>query len=239
MPPARAAGATGGSAPAQDNPLWNQFAGHVQGHGLYKWTHYLEIYHRHFARFVGQPVHLAEVGVLGGGSLELWRNYLGEQSHLYGIDIQPECAKFATERISIFIGDQQDRTFWANFRGQVPMLDILIDDGGHQPEQQMVTLEEMLPHLQPGGVYICEDILGIQNSFATFAAGLIASLNQACPVRWGQMRCPATPFQQAVHSLHWYPYMLVIEKHPVPPAALVAVTRGTEWPAFLRLPKLA
>ena len=51
------------------NPLWEYFAGHTQGNGIFKWTHYLDIYHRHLARFVGQPVHLAEVGVLGGGSL--------------------------------------------------------------------------------------------------------------------------------------------------------------------------
>jgi hypothetical protein len=46
---------------------------------------------------------------------------------------------------SIHIGDQGDREFWRAFRERVPPVDVLIDDGGHQPEQQIVTLEEMLP----------------------------------------------------------------------------------------------
>ena len=37
---------------------------------------------------------------------------------------------------------------------------------GHTPEQQIVTLEEMLPHLRPGGVYLCEDVHGIHHDFA-------------------------------------------------------------------------
>jgi hypothetical protein len=59
--------------------------------------------------------------------------------------------------IKIFIGDEEDRKFWRRFKAEVPAVDIVIDDGGHQTQQQVVTLEELLPHLRPGGVYICED----------------------------------------------------------------------------------
>ena len=54
--------------------------------------------------------------------------------------------------IKVFIGDQADRKFWSQFRREVPILDLVIDDGGHEPEQQIVSLEELLPHLRPGGV---------------------------------------------------------------------------------------
>jgi len=70
------------------------------------------------------------------------------------------------------IGDQADRRFWKRFKQEHPRIDVLIDDGGHEPEQQLVTLEEMLPHLRPGGVYICEDVHGERNRFNAYVHGV-------------------------------------------------------------------
>ena len=35
---------------------------------------------------------------------------------------------------------------------------ILIDDGGHTMEQQIVTFEELYDHINDGGIYLCEDV---------------------------------------------------------------------------------
>ena len=51
------------------------------------------------------------------------------------------------------------------------------NDGGHTTEQQQTTLEEMLPYLRPGGVYLCEDVCGRTNALAAFASGLVDELN--------------------------------------------------------------
>ena len=63
------------------------------------------------------------------------------------------------------------------FRDQVPEIQILIDDCDHTPEQQMVTLEEMLPYMPCGSIYVCEDIHGLANEFMAFAVGLVNQLN--------------------------------------------------------------
>jgi hypothetical protein len=52
------------------------------------------------------------------------------------------------------------------------VLDIVIDDGGHKYEQQVVNLEELLPHLRPNGVYLCEDVFSAFNLFASYVGGL-------------------------------------------------------------------
>ena len=70
------------------NPLWEYFKNHKDGHGIWKWEHYFDIYHRHFAQFVGQKVNVLEIGIYSGGSLEMWRSYFGEESHIYGVDIE-------------------------------------------------------------------------------------------------------------------------------------------------------
>jgi hypothetical protein len=217
------------------NPLRQYFDLHQTGRGIWKVDHYFEIYHRHFKKFIGQEVHIVEVGVYSGGSLEMWKEYFGPWCRVYGVDVNPACKAYEADRIKILIGDQGDRRFWESFRKQVPSVDVLVDDGGHLPEQQIVTLEEMLSHLRPGGVYLCEDVLGIHNRFGTYVSALANGIN-ACPpngipadVHENTHSIATTGFQRDIHSVHLYPYVAVIEKCEHPKDSLVLLRRGTEW----------
>jgi hypothetical protein len=160
------------------NHLRTFFDNRKVGAGIWKWLHYFEIYERHFSRFRGQEVHIAEIGIYSGGSLEMWRDYFGPRAYIYGVDIEPRCKVYEHDRVKVFIGDQADKSFWREFRTRVPKLDIVIDDGGHEYEQQLTSLEELLPHLRPGGVYLCEDVHGAFNRFASYVGGLAHKLNE-------------------------------------------------------------
>lgn len=202
------------------------------GHGILKWEHYFEIYERHFARFSGKDVHIMEVGVYSGGSLEMWNEYFGPKCHIYGVDIEPACKSYQKDNVQIFIGDQQDRHFWQNVKTQIPFLDILIDDGGHLPQQQIITLEEMLPHLRPGGVFLCEDIHGDGNEFSTFVRAIADELNTirwVSPVRDQALAAMPTPFQQAISSVHLYPYIAVFERSESSISQFTCTRRGSQW----------
>ncbi|HWA26119.1 MAG TPA: class I SAM-dependent methyltransferase [Lacunisphaera sp.] len=210
-----------------------------EGRGIWKWQHYLEVYERHFARFRGREVHVLEIGVYSGGSLDMWREYFGPQARIYGADIEPACQVYAGGAVRIFTGDQTDRAFWRRFRAEVPVLDIVIDDGGHLYDQQRITLEELLPHVRAGGVYLCEDVHTENNSFGAFAAGLAAMLNAGEVTNDREdvarrLACRTSPFQSAIHSVSFYPQIVVIEKNPAPVAELVAPKRGTQWQPFLQ-----
>ena len=133
------------------NPLKSYFNSHAEGKGIWKWGHYFDIYHEHFKKFVGHEVHILEIGVYSGGSLEMWRDYFGPKCHVYGVDIEESCKAHENEYTKIFIGDQADRKFWRLLKQKIPRIDILINDGGHQVEQQITTLEETLPHISSGG----------------------------------------------------------------------------------------
>jgi len=82
---------SGTSLPIQSNPLKSYFDSHTEGKIIHKWLHYFEIYHRYFKKFRGRDVHILEVGVARGGSLEMWRDYFGPKSNIYGIDINEKC----------------------------------------------------------------------------------------------------------------------------------------------------
>src|SRR5690349_460018 len=148
------------SEPAPANWLEEYFDAHTTGPGLWKWRHYFDIYDKHFAKFRGREVHILEVGIFSGGSLDMWKSYFGDDAHIYGVDIEPTCRAYEATGTRIFIGDQSDKNFWREVIREVPKLDIVIDDGGHRVSQQVPTLEMLLPHLRPGGVYLCEDIWG-------------------------------------------------------------------------------
>ncbi|CAN5612704.1 class I SAM-dependent methyltransferase [soil metagenome] len=215
------------------NPLKEYFENHREGHGIFKWEHYFDIYHRHFEKFIGQKVNILEIGIYSGGSLEMWRSYFGNNCHIYGVDIEEACLEYQNDNISVFIGDQEDRNFWQEFRKNVADIDIIIDDGGHTPEQQRITLEEFLPALNPGGVYLCEDIHGHFNRFSAFAAGLVNELNHQSGVPGEVLQSSVSKFQSSVHSIHFYPYITVIEKNSAPLKKLQAPKHGTKWQPFL------
>ena len=222
---------------SHENPLREFFDTRTHGRGIFKWDHYFDVYHRHFERFRGAEVHILEIGIYSGGSLEMWQAYFGPRCHVYGVDVEEECLRYSSGSVTVFIGDQEDRDFWRRFRAEVPKLDIVIDDGGHRPNQQATSLEELLPHLRAGGVYLVEDLHRVWNRFAYYLGGLIAALNgyRGTADRSGAERQEVSEtfgFQALIDSIHIYPYIAVIEKRREPIAELVAAKRGTEWASF-------
>jgi hypothetical protein len=230
-----------GQSIGEKTPLEAYFDTHRTGQGLWKWRHYFPIYERFFSRFVGQPVRVMEIGVYSGGSLRMWRDYFGPRSTIIGVDIEPACRAYESDGIQIVIGDQGDPRFWSEILGKLAPLDIVIDDGGHQHEQQIATLEAVLPHLRPGGVYLCEDIHGTENAFTQYLAGVLPHLHtmdsvpreeaitlDAVPVQRAQA-VRTTPFQQAIAGIHWFPFVVVIERSILQPQAFVNPMHGTDW----------
>ena len=224
---------------AEKNPLREYFDSHLHGRGIWKWRHYFDIYHRHLARFRGREVHVLEIGVYSGGSLEMWKTYFGPCASIYGVDLEKACEAYNDNRTKIFVGDQADREFWARFKLDVPKLDVIIDDGGHHPEQQRITFEELIPHLQAGGVYLCEDILGGDNRFASYIHDFSTNLNVANgfsenlhdPER--SLIMIPTDLQAAIGSVHLYPFVAVVERTSQLPEEFCAQKHGTSWQPFL------
>jgi hypothetical protein len=205
------------------------------GRVIHKWKHYFEIYERHFARYRGRPVNIVEIGVFKGGSLQMWKHYFGPQARIVGIDIDPACAVFAEEQVEILIGSQEDRQFLQSVKERVPVIDILIDDGGHRMRQQIVTFEELFPHVAADGVFLCEDLhtsywdgygggYRRPDTFIEYSKSFIDYIHawHARPRArkvW-QLSAPElsiSDFTRTAHSLHFYDSVLVIEKRPMQP----------------------
>jgi hypothetical protein len=192
--------------------------------------HYFDLYARHLAGFVGREVVVVEVGVYSGGSLEMWKSYFGERATIHGVDLEEVCRVYEGDGIHIHIGDQADRAFWARFKEQVPVVDVLIDDGGHHPNEMRVTFEELFPILRPGGVYLCEDIVNA-NTFLAYLGGLAEHLTtfESTPLAEPGVASSASSFQQAVQAIHLYPFLAVIERTLEPVAGFQFPKHGSAW----------
>jgi hypothetical protein len=224
----------------QQNPLRDFFENRKEGPGIWKWNHYFDIYDRHFRKFRGQDVHVLEIGIYSGGSLDMWLDYFGPKATIYGVDVVPECRVYERDRVKIFIGDQADRLFWRETRKNAPSFDVVIDDGGHQTEQQIASFEELFAYMRPGGVYLCEDVIEAFNPFASYVHGLGHKLNEWLLTESSphdserRLVCNCTPFQSAVDSIHLYPFVTVLERNSCMRTELRAPQRGTQWQPHLR-----
>ena len=195
------------------------------GRKMEKWKHYFEIYDRHFARFRGTDVHVVEIGVAHGGSLQMWKQYFGPKARIFGVDVEPNTKALEEPQVEIMIGDQADADFLASVAAAIPRIDVLIDDGGHTMRQQEVTFTSLFPHVSDDGVYLCEDLhtsywgdfgggYKREGTFIELSKGLIDSINA-----W-HSRSPdlvVSDFTRSAHSLHFYDSVLVIEKRRLSP----------------------
>lgn len=92
-----------------------------------------------------------------GASLYMWRDFF-PQAMIYGADIMPE-TMFEAERIRTFLCDE---TRPEDLRGLIaqtgPDLDLVVDDASHARRDQINACLTLMPLLQPGVIYIIEDI---------------------------------------------------------------------------------
>ena len=100
---------------------------------------------------------MLEIGVSGGGSLAMWKDYLGLEAKILGIDIVPACKEHEAENIEVFIGSQDDQVLIGQVLEKYPRLDVVLDDGSHQTSHMIRSFELLYDHLAPHGVYIVED----------------------------------------------------------------------------------
>ena len=121
-----------------------------------KHSKYFEIYDKIFHGLYEKSLTIIEIGVLHGGSLEVYKK-LFKNSRIIGIDKNPKVKQLEQYGFEIFIADQADYTEMERVFTEIGNFDILIDDGGHTYEQQVVTCEVALKYANDKSMIIVED----------------------------------------------------------------------------------
>ena len=204
-----------------------------RGRPTQKWIGYPEAYDRQLARWRGKPVRLLEIGVSQGGSLEIWRDYLGGQAVIFGIDIEPACADRVDAPSQVRIGSQADPAFLRSVVEEMGGVDIVIDDGSHVARHQRVSFRTLFPLLAEGGLYVVEDThssywpgffqggVRRRGTAVEMAKELIDDLHRF----WHWQKRPS---HGDVHAVHAYDSVFFVEKRRQAAPARIAAPEGVE-----------
>ncbi len=174
-----------------------------------KYDTYFNVYEELLSKYCKKDITLVEVGILNGGSLFMWREYLGKNARIIGIDLNPEAKIWEKEGFEIYIGNQGEENFWIEFYKKVGQIDILIDDGGHTNKQQIVTSNFAIKNIRDGGILIIEDVhtsyfreFGNPSkySFINFAKCLVDGINS----RSYALRDSYKSYSSKVYSVSFY-----------------------------------
>jgi hypothetical protein len=188
---------------------------------LHKWMHYFDIYERHFERFRGKCPVVLEIGVMGGGSLEMWREYFGSGCKIVGIDLNPACKAHEAEDIEIFVGSQDDASFITAVLAKHSQINVAIDDGSHLSHHQRASFELLYHRISPRGVYLVEDThtnywpdsgyeggLKKPGTFIEFCKDKVDEIGAAT----SRGALEPTPFTASTDSITFYDSVVVFEK---------------------------
>lgn len=137
--------------------MWNDFLTNEQL-PVHKWTHYIPIYEQFLARYRNRTCTILEIGCSKGGSLQMWKRFLGPYAAIVGIDIDPSCKTIEMEQIKVEIGSQSDENFLAKIIHLYGPFDVVIDDGSHTMPDIASSFKVLFDSVTPDGIYIVEDL---------------------------------------------------------------------------------
>jgi hypothetical protein len=198
--------------------LWQQFLTN-DGPVIHKWKHYFPAYEAHLARFVNRPVLFLEIGVSRGGSMNLWKQYLGPHAQIVGIDIEPSCKEHEADQIAVRIGSQSDESFLQSVLDEFGTPNVVLDDGSHVMTDVASSFRYLYPRTATDGVYFVEDLhtaywdeygggLKRPGSFIETAKHLVDELN----ADWSRGAIEPTEFTRSTLSMHFYDSCVAFER---------------------------
>lgn len=181
-----------------------------------KHSSYFDVYDDALGKYKDKNIIFVEIGVFEGGSLLMWRNFFGPKARIIGVDINPNAKEMEKKGFEVFIGDQSSQRFWESFFKEVGDVDVILDDGGHYFDQQIVTLEMGIKHLRDGGLILIEDThtsymksyFGPNKfSFINYTKNLIDRIN------FRSESINSYRFNRSLFSIKFYESIVIFEKN--------------------------
>ena len=133
-------------------------------YGTDKSSHgYCPFYELLLSEYIDKECTLVEMGIGGGGSLSMWKRWL-PKSKIIGFERDSNTCERARESTPFKGGDMEivegDQSKIEDLEKLVQgrFFDIIVDDAGHDRNEQLVAFHFLFDHVYPGGWYIIEDL---------------------------------------------------------------------------------
>jgi hypothetical protein len=141
---------------------------------------YLPTY-RYIVKEIPPASFICELGVLDGGSLELWQRMFPYAQVIVGVDVNPH-ATWPDGTVQVVL-DQASTSLPDVLREISPAYDLIVDDASHDGRLTRSSFDNLWPLVAPGGFYVIEDwgvgfprFVGFDDSMLRFAQSLLGRL---------------------------------------------------------------
>jgi hypothetical protein len=94
---------------------------------------------------------------VAAAGLRMWADFF-PNADVHGIDIYDDCMVQDVPRVYTHICSQADETKLLTFAKGFGGFDLIVDDGSHDKEHQVISAKVLMPFLNNGGIYIIEDL---------------------------------------------------------------------------------
>src|SRR3990167_2871908 len=122
-----------------------------------KFEYFCEYFESHLSNLRESARSVLEIGVQEGHSVRMWKDYF-PNAIIHGVDVPWTSHRFAENRIVEHLGDQSDVEFLSRLIQECDGFDVIVDDGSHFVNHQIISFKTLFPALRPGGVYVIEDL---------------------------------------------------------------------------------
>lgn len=120
---------------------------------------YCELYEKHLPKTINK---FLEIGVWTGQGIKMFKEYYQDKGTFYALDRFIDgyglitVAQLQALGINSFIGSQDEMWFLETIKEQ---FSVISEDASHHWDSQINTFRRMFVHnIEPGGLYVCEDI---------------------------------------------------------------------------------
>lgn len=183
--------------------------------------HYLGNYEKHISKWRDEEFTMLEIGVAGGASIKMWRDYF-PKAKVYGVDNNPDTP-------ADFIGDHNDKFFMDSVMQRIGPCRLIVDDGSHVGHDMKNLFDRLfVHHVESGGLYVVEDTHCLyephynQGSDAhEFFTGLVKHVdvagkamtgNQDYAIHHPSPHPPVPMFSPYLKAIHFYPSLYIFER---------------------------
>lgn len=114
-------------------------------------------YEKEFYKYKDKKITFLEIGIRSGGSMKLWSEYFKKANSIIGIDVDESVIVNdfkSIDGVKYYFGD----AYQPEMVNIIPDLDIFMDDGPHTLESQISAIENYLPKVKSGGLFLIEDV---------------------------------------------------------------------------------
>jgi hypothetical protein len=136
---------------------------------------YLPVYEEILKPYRETAKNILEIGIFKGDSLLMWEKYF--KGKVYGVDcdVKPHggmadltpMIESGKHNILIFNAEDQNEVekYFRNIK-----FDVIVEDAGHDINQQLMINRVLTPYMNEGGIYIIEDVQNIDRDGYWFNA---------------------------------------------------------------------